>query len=625
MSLKTPSLISRKVTRRTVLKSTGVAAAASALPLSALPLPALAQSGMTRSHGLSSFGTLALPADYTQFPHVNANAPKGGTLSYQPGTRLANQNFNTFNTLNGFVNRGDGALRVELTFDGLMGVTGDEVDSYYGVLAQWVEFTDDGLTYDFKIRPEAQFHDGSRVLASDIAWSMLTLAEQGHETIKPPLAPVESAEALEDDLLRVRFAEGRPRTAHLAILGLPTFSQSFWEGKDFEASTLEPILGSGPYKVGNFEAGRFIEYDRVEDYWAADLPFARGTSNFDTIRINYFRDRDVAFEAFKAGEMNVRRETVSRIWATGYDFPRVESGKVVQSVIENEQPRGAQGAFFNTRRDKFSDRRLRQAIGLLFDFEWTNDRIFYGLYKRTQSMFQNAPYMAAGLPSEAELALLEPLRDELLPEVFEEPYVPPISDSSGSDRQLLGQANSLMNEAGWRLEGGRRVNADGEQLEVEFLLVSQSFERIYSPMVQNMQRLGIEAALRIVDPAQYQARINSFDFDVVGLNLAPSLTPGSNMRAVYGSWSANQPGAWNVAGIAVPAIDGLIEKAEVAETLEELYTIMSVMDRVLRPFHFWIPQWHSGAHWIAHETGIKRPESVPRFTLPIETHWWMES
>lgn len=625
MSLKTPSLISRQVTRRTILKSTGVAATASALPLSALPLPALAQSGMTRSHGLSSFGTLALPADYTQFPHVNADAPKGGTLSYRPGTRFANQNFNTFNTLNGFVNRGDGALRVELTFDGLMGVTGDEVDSYYGVLAQWVEFTDDGLTYDFKIRPEAQFHDGSRVLASDIAWSMLTLAEQGHETIKPPLAPVESAEALEDDLLRVRFAEGRPRTAHLAILGLPTFSQSFWEGKDFEASTLEPILGSGPYKVGNFEAGRFIEYDRVEDYWAADLPFARGTSNFDTIRINYFRDRDVAFEAFKAGEMNVRRETVSRIWATGYDFPRVESGEVVQSVIENEQPRGAQGAFFNTRRDKFSDRRLRQAIGLLFDFEWTNDRIFYGLYKRTQSMFQNAPYMATGLPNEAELALLEPLRDELLPEVFEAPYVPPISDSSGSDRQLLGQANRLMNEAGWRLEGGRRVNADGEQLEVEFLLVSQSFERIYSPMVQNMQRLGIEAALRIVDPAQYQARINSFDFDVVGLNLAPSLTPGSSMRAVYGSWSANQPGAWNVAGIAVPAIDGLIEKAEVAETLEELYTIMSVMDRVLRPFHFWIPQWHSGAHWIAHETDIKRPESVPRFTLPIETHWWMES
>jgi len=620
MSLKTPSFISRNVTRRTVLKSTGVVAAATTLPLSAF-----AQSGITRSHGLSSFGTLTLPADYTHFPHVNLDAPKGGTLSFQPGTRLMNQNFNTFNTLNGFVNRGDGALRVELTFDGLMTATGDEVDSYYGALAQWVEFTDDGLTYDFKIRPEARFHDGSRVMASDIAWSMQTLAAQGHETLKPGLAPVESAEALEEDLLRVRFAQGRPRTAHLAILGLPTFSQSFWDGKDFEASTLEPILGSGAYQVGDFEVGRFIEYDRVEDYWAADMPFARGTSNFDTIRINYYRDRDVAFEAFKAGEMNVRRESVSRLWATAYDFPRVDSGEVVQSTIENERPGGAQGAFFNTRRDKFSDRRLRHAIGLLFDFEWTNDRIFYGLYKRTQSTFQNAPYMASGLPSAAELALLEPLRDELLPETFEEPYVPPVSDGSGADRNLLGQSNRLMNEAGWRLDGGRRVDETGEQLEVEFLLVSQAFERIYSPLVQNMQRLGINASLRIVDPTQYQARINSFDFDVVGLNLAPALTPGSGMRAVYGSWSANQPGAWNVAGIAVPAIDELIEKAELAETLDELYTIMSVMDRVLRPFHFWIPQWHSGAHWIAHETRIKRPESVPRFTLPIETHWWMES
>lgn len=620
MTLKKPTLLSRNVTRRSVLTSTGALAAASSLPLSAW-----AQGSTTRSHGLSSYGALALPADYQQFPHVNVDAPKGGTLSYQPGTRFRNQNFNTFNTLNGFVNRGDGALRVELTFDTLMTVTGDEVDSYYGVLAEWVEFTDDGLTYDFKIRPDARFHDGSRVLASDIAWSMLTLKDAGHETVKPLLRHVESAEGLEEDMLRVRFGPDRPRTAHLAILGLPAFSEAFWDGKDFEASTLDPILGSGPYRVGDFEVGRFIEYDRVEDYWAADLPFARGTSNFDTIRINYFRDRDVAFEAFKAGEMNVRRESVSRLWATAYNFPRVESGEVIQSVIENERPGGAQGAFFNTRREKFSDRRLRQAIGLLFDFEWTNERIFYGLYKRTQSTFQNAPYMASGLPSAAELAILEPFRDDLLPETFEEPYIPPVSDGSGSDRRLSVEANRLLNEAGWRLDGGRRVNEAGEQLQVEFLLASQVFERIYLPLVQNMQRLGIDASLRIVDPTQYQSRINNFDFDVVGLNLAPALTPGSGMRAVYGSWSANQPGAWNVAGIALPTVDALIEMAEAAEELDELYTIMSAMDRVLRPYHFWIPQWHSGAHWIAHEAGIRRPETVPRYTLPIETHWWMES
>ena len=618
-TLHTPQLHVRSVTRRSVLKGAGGLAAASALPVSAL-----AQTGVTRSHGLSAFGTLALPADYTHFPHVNLDAPKGGTLSYQPDTRTANQNFRTFNTLNGFVNRGDGALRVGLTFDGLMTGTGDEVDSFYGALAEWVEFTDDELTYDFKIRPEARFHDDTPVTAGDVAWSMRTLREQGHETIKPGLAPIESIEALEDDLLRVRFVPGRPKTAHLAILGVPVFSEAFWEGKDFEASTLEPILGSGPYQVGDFEVGRFIRYDRVEDYWAADMPFARGQSNFDAIRINYYRDRDVAFEAFKAGEMNVRRETVSRLWATGYDFPRAQSGEVVQSEIVNERPGGAQGAFFNTRRDKFSDPRLRQAMALLFDFEWTNERIFFGLYTRTVSMFQNAPYMAEGLPSAAELALLEPFRDTLPPGSFEEPYVPPVSDGSGSDRRLLGEANRLMREAGWQLDNGRRVNEAGEHLSVEFLLPSQVFERIYTPITQNMQRLGIDASLRIVDPTQYQARINAFDYDVVGLNLAPTLTPGSGMRAVYGSWSANQPGAWNVAGIALPAVDALIERAEAADDLKTLYTIMSAMDRVLRPHHFWIPMYHSGAAWIAHDATVKRPETTPRFALPIETHWWVE-
>lgn len=620
MNLRTPSLILRNVTRRSVLKSTGVVAAATTLPLSAF-----AQGSVTRSHGLSSFGELALPADYEHFPHVNLNAPKGGTLSYQPGTRFTNQNFNTFNTLNGFVNRGDGALRVELTFDGLMTATGDEVDSYYGALAEWVEFTDDGLTYDFKIRPEARFHDGSRVTASDIAWSMQTLAEFGHETIKPLIAPVTSVEALDEDLLRVQFSEGRPRTAHLAILGIPAFSQRFWDGKDFEASTLEPILGSGAYRVGDFEVGRFIEYERVQDYWAADMPFARGTSNFGTIRINYYRDRDVAFEAFKAGEMNVRQESVSRIWATGYDFPRVETGEVIRSEIENEGPSGAQGAYFNTRRPQFSDRRVRQAIGLVFDFEWTNERIFYGLYQRTHSMFHSAPYMVTGLPSAAEIALLEPFREELLPEVFGEPFVPPVSDGSGSDRRLLGEANRLLIDAGWRGENGRRVNADGEQLSVEFLVASAAFERIYTPHVQNLQRLGIDASLRLVDPTQYQARFNSFDFDAIGLNLAPTLTPGSNLRAVFSSQAAATPGSWNVAGIALPAVDGLIEKAEQAETLDELYTVMRAMDRVLRPYHYWIPQWNNRHFWIAHEARIKRPETKPRFALPIETHWWMEA
>ncbi|MEM1289507.1 MAG: extracellular solute-binding protein [Pseudomonadota bacterium] len=618
--LKTPKIISHNVTRRTVLKTAGATAAASWMAN-----PAWSQAGVTRSHGLTAFGTLALPADYQHFPHVNPDAPKGGTLSYQPFTRLANQNFNTFNTLNSFVIRGDGALRVELTFDGLMTSTGDEVDSFYGVLAEWVEFSDDELQYDFKIRPQAVFHDGSKVTASDIAWSMNTIKERGHPTLRPPLEPVESVEAFEEDILRVRFAPNRPKTAHLGVLGIPTFSESYWADKDFEAATLEPILGSGAYTVGDFEVGRFIEYDRFPDYWGADMPFAKGRSNFDTIRINYFRDRDVAFEAFKAGDMNVRRESVSRIWATGYDFPRLQAGEVLKSEIPNEAPSGAQGGYFNTRLEKFSDIRVRQAVALAFDFEWTNDRIFFGLYQRTVSMFQNAPYMATGMPSDAELELLEPFRGEVLDAVFDEPYIPPVSDRSGNDRSLLSEANRLFTEAGWRLEDGRRVNASGEQLQVQFLLPASVFERIYTPHIQNLVRLGVDASFQTVDPTQFQARVNEFDYDVAGANSAASLIPGRGLRTVYHSESRDVQGSRNLAGIALPAVDALLEQAEQAETLERLYTIMGAMDRVLRPYHFWIPQWYSGNIWIAHNSEIQRPETKPKFALPIESDWWSQA
>ncbi|MBV6659100.1 MAG: twin-arginine translocation signal domain-containing protein [Devosiaceae bacterium] len=620
MSLKTPHVISKSVTRRTVLKGTGAAAA-----LTGLPALGYAQAGVTRSHGLSAFGELALPADYTHFPHVNLDAPKGGRLSYQPGTRLANQNFRTFNTLNGFAPRGDGALRVGLTFDGLMTSTGDEVDSFYGALAEWVEYTDDGLQYDFKIRPEARFHDGTPVTADDVAFSLDIIRTEGHQTLRPGLEPMESAEAIEDDMLRVRFRPDRSRTAHLSVLGIPTFSRAFWDGRTFDDSILEPILGSGPYRVGAFEVGRFIEYERDPDYWAADLPFSRGLNNFDTIRVNYYRDRDVAFEAFKAGEMNVRRETVSRIWATGYDFPRVQSGEVLQSEIDNEAPTGAQGAYFNTRREKFQDPRLRHAVGLAFDFEWTNDRIFYGLYQRTTSTFQNAPYMASGLPTPEELVHLEPLRGQIPDAAFEEPYVPPPSDGSGNDRRLLAEANRLFREAGWQLQDGRRVNEAGEQLTIEFLLPAPVFERIYTPFLQNLARLGVDATFRTVDPTQYQARLNAFDYDVAGMNLGASLTPGRNLRAIYHSDSANVPGNWNLAGISLPAVDALIEKVEQAETLEENYVIMSALDRVLRPHHFWIPQWYSGRIWIAHDASVKRPDTKPRYGLPIESHWWIDN
>lgn len=620
MSPKASSIIARGITRRTMLKGAATLAGASALPLSAF-----AQGTVSRSHGLSSFGELALEPDFETFPHVNPNAPKGGTLSFQPGTWLFNQNHQTFNTLNPFVLRGDAPQRLEITFDTLMKSTGDEADALYGLLAEWVEFSNDGLIYDFKLRSGARFHDGSAVTADDVAWSMMILKTEGHPNLVNLLEALENAAALSEDMVRVSFRPGRPRDLHLSVAGLPVFSKAWFEGKEFGASTLEPILGSGAYQVGAFEAGRFINYDRVDDYWGADLPVNRGQNNFDRIRIPLFRDRDVAFEAFKAGEMNVRQEFTSRIWATEYTFPSVVSGDVVQTEMPDGRPSGAQGFFFNTRRAKFSDPKVRQALGLLFDFEWSNERLFFGLYQRTQSMFENAPYKAQGLPGEDELALLEPFRTELPAEVFEVPYIPPASDGSGSDRSLQREANRLLNEAGWTLEGGRRVNANGQPMTIEFLLRSASFERIVNPYIQNLERLGIAAASRTVDGAQYQSRLNDFDFDIASRRYAFTLTPGASLRSIFGSQFANVPGSFNLAGIAVPAIDALIEQAAQASSRDELYIIMRAIDRILRAGHYWVPNWFKASHWMALADNIGYPDTKPRYLLPIETHWWVES
>jgi microcin C transport system substrate-binding protein len=569
---------------------------------------------------------LAPPEDYDHFPHVNPDARKGGALIYRPRTRIFNQSFETVNTLNGYVLQGDGPVRVELTFDTLMTATGDEVDSTYGLLAQWVEYTDDGLQYDYKLRPEARFHDGSALTASDVVWSFNTLMSEGHPSLaQSSLRFVENVEALEDDLVRFTFSPERSRTAHLTPTSLPIFSQAFWEGRNFAESIQEPVLGSGPYRLDDYEQNRFLSYKRVDDYWAADLPFSRGLFNFDTIRINFYRDRDVAFEAFKAGEMNLRFENSSRIWGSGYDFPRVRNGQVIKSTLVNEEPGGSQGLYFNTRRAKYSDWRVRKAIGLAYNFEWTNQNLQFGLFVRTQSMFQNAPYMVEGLPTPEELAILEPFRDELLPQVFEEPFVPPVSDpSSQADRRNLGEASRLLREAGWTRQDGRLLNADGEQLSIEFLFLSSTFERIFLPHVQNLQLLGIDASARGVDPAQLSSRVLEFDYDVMIQNLPASLVPGSALRTMLHSESAMASGSRNLAGIAMPVVDALIEMVERAETLEENYVIMRALDRVLRPYHFWMAQWHAPGDWVAHDANIRRPETQPRYALPVETHWWVE-
>ncbi len=430
-----------------------------------------------------------------------------------PSSRAFNQSFQTFNSLNAYVLKGDGAQGMGMTFAPLMVRAGDEPDAMYGLVAKSVQISADGLTYRFTLRPEARFHDGSKLTARDAAFSLTALKTKGHPIITQQMRDMVKAEAVDDLTLVVTFAEKRGRDVPLFVAGMPIFSQAYYDKRVFDETSLETPLGSGPYKVGRFEVGRYIEFDRVKDWWAADLPVNRGSYNFDTVRFDFYRDRDVAFEGFTGRNYLYREEFTSRIWNTRYDFPAVKDGRVKQEMLPDDTPSGAQGWFLNTRRAKFKDPRVREALGNAFDFEWTNKTIMYGAYVRTVSPFQNSDLMATGAPSPEELALLEPFRDKVPAEVFGAPYLPPTSDGSGQDRALLRKAIQLLNDAGCVMKDGKRMTAQGEPFKVEFLLDEPAFQAHHMPYIKNLGTLGIEASVRLVDPVQFRARRDDFDFD----------------------------------------------------------------------------------------------------------------
>ena len=452
--------------------------------------PALAQ-GSSEAHGMSAFGDLKYPADFPHFDYANVKAPKGGMFSTIPSVKAFNQSFQTFNSLNAFVLKGDGAQGMALTFATLMARAADEPDAMYGFAAKSVQISPDGLVYRFIMRPEARFHDGSKLTAQDAAWSLTTLKAKGHPIITQQMRDVLKVEATDDATLVVTFAEKRARDVPLFVASLPIFSKAYYAKREFEESTLDTPVGSGPYKVGRFEVGRFIEFDRVKDWWGANLPVCRGHYNFDTVRFDFYRDRDVAFEGFTGRNYLFREEFTSRIWNTRYDFPAIKEGRVKQEILPDDRPSGAQGWFINTRRPKFQDPRVREALGNAFDFEWTNKTIMYGTYERTVSPFQNSDLMATGMPSPEELALLEPFRNKGPAEVFGKPYVPPVSDGSGQDRALLRKAIQLLNEAGCVMKDGKRMTAQGEPFKIEFLLDEPNFQAHHMPFIKNLGTLGI--------------------------------------------------------------------------------------------------------------------------------------
>ena len=609
------------ITRRSALK---VAAAGLTLPWGLAGRAALAE-GEVETHGLSAFGDLALPPDFRHFDYVNPDAPKGGLLSLQITSTGGNQNFDTFDTLNMFSIKGDGAAGMTATFDNLMAATGDEPDSVYGLVARAVRYSQDKLTYRFLLRPEARFNDGSRPTAEDVAFSLRTLREKGHPTFSQVLSDFESASVEADDVVVVRFIKERSRDAHLIVAGMPIFSQAWWKTRDFDASTMEAPLGSGAYKVKTFEQGRFIEFELVGDYWAKDLPVNVGMNNFQRLRFEYYRERQVAFEAFKAGAINFHEELNVALWVTGYDFPAIREGRVKKEVMHNGAPTGNQAWYFNLRREQFTDPRVREAIGLAFDFEWTNKNIKYSSTKRVTSYFQNSDMEAKGPPSPEELALLEPFRGKIPDSVFGEPFMPPVSDGSGSDRQLLRRANELLLAAGCKRDGAALNLPNGKRFTIEFLDFSDFLQPVTAPFAQNLQKLGIDARLRLVDSAQYKARTESFDFDVVPARFGGSPTPGAELRIFFSSAAAKQPGSRNMGGIADPVVDALIEKIALAHSRIELNTAAKALDRVLRAGHYWVPMYYRDEIWIAYWDAFSRPQRQPRLgTGAPDTWWWDE-
>ena len=577
---------------------------------------AAAQGNVTVSHGLTLLDKLKYAPDYQQFDYVNPAAPKGGTI------RL--YSIGAFDTFNPFVIKGVPAFGVGWLFETLMTEPMDEESSEYGLIAESVEVPDDLSYVIYNLRAGARFHDGSPITADDVVWSFETLKAKGAPLYRFYYANVAKVEALSPQKVKFSFSGPKNRELPQIVGQLPVLSKKYWEGRDFEKTTLEPPLGSGPYKIAAFEPGRYVVYERVKDYWGKDIPPARGQNNFDTVRIDYYRDQTVALEAFKAHEYDFRLENSSKDWATGYDFPAMRAGLALKAEVPNERPTGMQAFAFNLRRDKFRDPRLREALDYAFDFEWANQHLFYGQYTRTQSYFSNTELAAKGLPSADELALLEPFRGKVPDEVFSKAYSEPKTDGSGNNRENLRKAQELLRAAGWQVKNNKLVDPKtGEPLEIEFLLAEPAFERVVAPFIQSLQRLGVTGRIRTVDPAQYENRVRDFDFDVVVQSFRQSLSPGNEQRDFWSSAAADRPGSQNVIGIKNPAIDALIDKIIAAHDRKSLVTAVHALDRVLLWNHYVIPQWHVRNDRIAYWNKFGQPKITPKYGVALFS-WWVD-
>ena len=596
---------------------TSFGARAAAALLFCLALVSAGAAGARPEHGLSLFDDLKYGPDFTHFDYVEPDAPKGGTL------RLAA--VDSYDTLNPFTLKGVSAAGAGLPFETLLEGAADEPDSAYGLVASHVELVPDRSRLRFTLRPEARWHDGTPITAADVAFSFETLTQEGHPNYAVLLAGVEGVEAEGAGAVVFRLGDRGNRKLPLIIGGMPILSKAYYEGRAFGETTMEPPLGSGPYRVGRVDPGRAVVYERVPDYWGAHLPVNAGRHNFDEIRFDYYRDRTVIVEALKAGEFDFHEEFTSKTWATAYDIPAVAEGRLIREVLPDNTPSGVQAYFINARLPKFRDHRVREALSYVFDFEWLNENLFYGLYERMKSYFENSDLAARGLPSEAELAFLEPHRGAVPVEVFTKAFAPPRTDGSGNNRRNLRSARTLFAEAGWALADGRLVHREtGEAMEIEFLYFEPTFERVIAPFARNLKRVGIEATLRLVDGPQYENRLKEHDFDITTRRFVLSLSPGAELNAYFASDTAHRAGSLNSSGIEDPVVDALIAEIVAATDRPTLIAAVRALDRVLLWGHYIVPQWFKGTHHLVYWDKFGRPAVKPRYALGVADTWWVD-
>ena len=582
-----------------------------------ITFPSFLKAEINIAHAIAMHGEQKYPDSFQYVDYANPDAPKGG--------KIILSSTGSYDSFNPFILKGTAAAGIGNLYETLTTGSSDEAFTEYGLIAKTIEWPDDRSWVAFTIREEAVWHDGKKISPEDVIWTFNTLMEKGHPFYKYYYGDVVEVIQENDNKVRFNFKGNTNLELPLIVGQLPVLPKHYWTNKNFEETSMDIPIGSGPYKIKNFDAGRTITYELDSDYWGKNIPIKKGTENFGIIQYEYYKDRSIEREAFKSGDIDLFSENTSKDWATSYDTPAVQNGLIKKELIEHQNPQGMQGFAFNTRKEIFEDKRVREALSYAFDFEWTNKNLFYNAYKRTNSFFENSELASSGVPSGRELDLLNDYRELLPQKLFQEEYNPPKTDGSGFMRKELQEATKLLQDVGWELQEGKLINKkSGSKFEFELLLVSPAFERIVLPFKDNLAKLGIDVSVRTIDSAQYQNRLDGFDFDMIVSTFSQSLSPGNEQRNFWGSDAAKTNGSRNIIGISNEVIDSLIEKVISAKDREDLIVTTRALDRVLLWNHYVIPQWHISAYRTLYWDIFDKPSVRPKYSLGTHT-WWVDA